>query len=77
MRLHVWQIAVCVPCQALAATPIDKISLRAILKESLSDSEHFRILTFSNLLLKADTTSRKVVFLKTCDGLLRERIVLE
>ena len=48
----------CLPCQALAATPIDKISLRSSVVDS---SDSFRSL------LKAGTTSRRVAFLKTCD----------
>ena len=71
-----WQIAVCVHCQALAATPIDKISLREGLDWRKVENWIVRLPGFFAL-LKAGATSRKVAFLKTCDGLLRERIVLE
>ena len=49
----------CAPCQALAGTPIDKISLRP------SGAER-SVISFS-FLRKAGTTSRRVAFLKTCD----------
>ena len=51
----------CVPCQALAATPIDKISLRGRVV-GLDDSYW----SFRSL-LKAGATSRRVAFLKTVD----------
>ena len=56
--------ALCVPCQALAATPIDKISLRAgnLIPEDLEGRE---CLDSFFSLLKAGTTSKKVAFLKT------------
>ena len=53
----------CAPCQALAGTPVDKISLRP------SGAER-SLISFS-FLRKAGATSRRVAFLKTCDGLLK------
>ena len=53
----------CVPCQALAATPIDKISLRG---RDVRTDDRYLDLSFCSL-LKAGTTSRRVAFLKTLD----------
>ena len=55
--------ALCVPCQALAATPIDKISLRAW--NLFPGGDLAECLTSFFFLLKAGATSKRVVFLKT------------